>query len=335
MVSNTEVFPEFDKIFLNNGESILDVGCGGSGYESHKFDDWWNRFVFFKKRVGIDIYQKEIDWRILHFPQDTFIIMNAIDIDKQFGEKSFDVVHCQNVVEHLEKDKAIELIKKMEKIARKQIILGTPKGFRQSDEATLARNPFEEHKFAFTKEELEKLGYNVITIGDYFLCYKNLSPMIIGNTSICLNKKLNLGCGFNKKPIEEGWVNIDKDASVNPDIVRDLEKGLPFDDNSIDEIYAHHVLEHTEDFIFVLSEIYRVCKNGAEIEIEVPLGITDDPTHKTFFTPTSFEHWCEPLEKKTGWKQDYYGSKIKFKKIYETIINTPQPVLRIILQVIK
>jgi len=177
MVSNLDVFPKFDEVFLNKGESILDVGCGGTSYENNRSHDWWNRFIFFKKRVGIDIYQKEIEWRISHFPQDMFIIMNAIDIDKQFGEKSFDVVHCQNVVEHLEKNKALELIKKMEKIARKQIILGTPKGFRQSDGATLARNPFEEHKFAFTEEELKKLGYNVITIGDYFLCYKNFGEV--------------------------------------------------------------------------------------------------------------------------------------------------------------
>lgn len=148
-------------------------------------------------------------------------------------------------------------------------------------------------------------------------------------------RKLNLGCGFNKKPKEEGWINIDADASVNPDMARDIEQGLPFDDSSVDEVYAHHVLEHMEDFIFVLGEIYRVCMDGAEIEVEVPLGVSDDPSHKTFFAPTSFEHWCEPLENKTGWRQFYYGGNIKFKKIYETIINTPQPVLRIILQVIK
>ena len=148
-------------------------------------------------------------------------------------------------------------------------------------------------------------------------------------------RKLNLGCGFNKKPKEDGWINIDSDPSVNPDIIRDLERGLPFDSNSVDEVYAHHILEHMEDFIFVLSEIYRVCRDGAEIEVEVPLGVSDDPSHRVFFTPTSFNHWCEPLEQKTGWRQDYYGSKIKFKKIYETIINTPTPCLRLILRVVK
>lgn len=145
------------------------------------------------------------------------------------------------------------------------------------------------------------------------------------------NIKLDLGCGLHKK---EGFIGLDSD-DCGQEIIWNLEQGIPLPDNSVSELRAFHVLEHVEDFIFVLKEIYRVCKNGAEITAETPLGIVDDPTHKTFFTPTSFNHWCEPLEKKTGWRQDYYGKEIKFKKIYETIINTPQFVLRIILQVIK
>lgn len=173
MVSNRDVFPIFDKIFLNNEESILDVGCGGTAYENNREHDWWNRFIFFKRRVGIDIHPKEIEWRSSHFPNDGFIVGDAANVGRFFPDKSFDVVHCQNVIEHLEKDKAIKLIRDMENIAKKQVILGTPKGFRQSDDATLARNPFEKHICEFSEEELKGLGYTVVTIGDYYLCYKN------------------------------------------------------------------------------------------------------------------------------------------------------------------
>lgn len=147
-------------------------------------------------------------------------------------------------------------------------------------------------------------------------------------------RKINLGCGFAKK---EGYINIDSDKSVDPDIVRELERGLPFDDSSVDEVYAHHVLEHLkpEDFIFILSEIYRVCKNGAKIEIEVPLGVVDDPLHQTFFTETSFVHWCEPLEKKTGWRQNYYGGGMRFRELSKDVFPTPQMVMRLVLEVIK
>ena len=145
-------------------------------------------------------------------------------------------------------------------------------------------------------------------------------------------RRINLGSGMFRK---EGYINIDKDLSAKPDIVRDIERGLPFDSDSVDEVRACHILEHVSDFIFVLKEIYRVCKNGATVFIEVPIGISDDPTHKTFFTPTSFDHWIEPLDGKEGRKQDYYGGNIHFRAIERAIVATPQPVLCLTLMVIK
>jgi len=104
--------------------------------------------------------------------------------------------------------------------------------------------------------------------------------------------KLNLGCGVHKL---EGYINIDKDPKVNPDIVRDIEKGLPFSDNTVEEVYASHFLEHVEDLIFVMEEIYRVCKNGALVKIRVPHGLSGsgmrDPTHVRFFVEESFHYF--------------------------------------------
>lgn len=97
-------------------------------------------------------------------------------------------------------------------------------------------------------------------------------------------KKLNLGCGKQKL---EGYIGIDiKD--YGQEIVRDITRGLPFDDNSVDEIFASHFFEHLsgEDVIFVLEECYRVLKPNCEIEIRVPHSQTDEafyPDHKSFW----------------------------------------------------
>jgi len=53
-------------------------------------------------------------------------------------------------------------------------------------------------------------------------------------------KKLNLGCGANKVV---GCINVDMYG--NPDIKHNLDEyPYPFENDSVDEIYAFHLLEH-------------------------------------------------------------------------------------------
>lgn len=78
--------------------------------------------------------------------------------------------------------------------------------------------------------------------------------------------RLNLGCNDLKL---EGFTNIDIDARVNPDVVAD-SLNLPYDDESVDEIYAGHLLEHTTVHENALKEWHRVLKKGGRITITVP-----------------------------------------------------------------
>jgi len=104
--------------------------------------------------------------------------------------------------------------------------------------------------------------------------------------------KLNLGCG-NKKI--KGWINCDKSDIVKPDKVIDLEKKLPFKDNSVEKIICEHVLEHIHNFIPLMKELHRVCKPNAKIYIKTPFyaswGQYNDPTHVRFFTPYTFNYF--------------------------------------------
>lgn len=107
--------------------------------------------------------------------------------------------------------------------------------------------------------------------------------------------KLNLGCGRDKRP---GYVNVDKHAVLEPDMVVDLEAPpWPFADSTVDEIVAHHVLEHlgqaTDTFLAIIREMYRVLKPGGTIDIAVPHPRSDlylgDPTHVRPVTPAMFQ----------------------------------------------
>ena len=60
-----------------------------------------------------------------------------------------------------------------------------------------------------------------------------------------LNKlKLNLGCGNKKK---DGFKGVDKYPCEAVDILSDITKPLPFDDNSVDEVLMDNVIEHIVD----------------------------------------------------------------------------------------
>lgn len=80
-------------------------------------------------------------------------------------------------------------------------------------------------------------------------------------------KKLNLGSGGD---YIDGYINVDLYAE-KADERFDIAK-LPYQDNSIDEIRAYHVVEHFDymQVQHVLQEWYRVLKPNAKIRIETP-----------------------------------------------------------------
>ena len=85
-----------------------------------------------------------------------------------------------------------------------------------------------------------------------------------------------------------GFLNVDCVAVCQPDQVVNLEQTpWPWADDAVDEIKLIHVLEHlgqsTDVFLAIIKEMYRVCREGARIEIIVPHPRSDhylgDPTH--------------------------------------------------------
>lgn len=103
--------------------------------------------------------------------------------------------------------------------------------------------------------------------------------------------KLNLGCGPDKK---EGYIGIDRTALPTVAVVHDLDVyPYPFEDNSVDEVYCSHILEHLVDFNKTMEELWRICKPNALIAVKGPYYkhqlAYGDPTHKHFFTERTFD----------------------------------------------
>lgn len=106
-------------------------------------------------------------------------------------------------------------------------------------------------------------------------------------------KKLNLGCGG--RPIA-GYVNLDVNGSLGADVCHDLNRyPYPFADGEFDEVRCEHVLEHLDDIVKPLEEIWRICRPGAVVRIVVPVfpgvGAIVDPTHKCFYSYGVFDYF--------------------------------------------
>ena len=108
-------------------------------------------------------------------------------------------------------------------------------------------------------------------------------------------KRLNLGCGFDKR---EGWVNADNFPECSPELLFNIESTpWPIQDNEYDYILMKHVLEHVgatfEGFAAVMRELYRVLTPGGIVEIHVPdyrhNTYWSDPTHVRAFTGLTFK----------------------------------------------
>ena len=60
------------------------------------------------------------------------------------------------------------------------------------------------------------------------------------------------------------------------------------------EVYANSVLEHLSDLIRSFAEIHRILNAGGILKGGVPwynyVGAFGDPTHKQFFTKTTFQY---------------------------------------------
>jgi len=127
------------------------------------------------------------------------------------------------------------------------------------------------------------------------------------------SRKLNVGCGGT--PLD-GWVSLDKHDYPHVDILYDLESGhqmqwrakvTPYvpegkwgytvPDDTFDEIAMIHVVEHVQNILPCMQELWRVAKPGCRLSITCPYGSSDnadeDPTHVRRIYSNSFVYFSQ------------------------------------------
>lgn len=135
--------------------------------------------------------------------------------------------------------------------------------------------------------------------------------------------KLYLGAG---KDCREGYTNVDIYPFPGVDVVADVTKGLPFKDNSVEEVFTQDFMEHLpqESKIPVINEIWRVLQDNGLMEHWIPnAGSRNDfgsPSHLSHWNLQQFEHF--DIESYRYEKDhDYEGFVGKFKKVLAEEVN--------------
>jgi predicted SAM-dependent methyltransferase len=160
------------------------------------------------------------------------------------------------------------------------------------------------------------------------------SPILVEAAPRAIERKLDLGCGLNPK---EGFEGVDVRGGVAKHVVDLFKFPWPFEDNSVDELHASHLLEHVparevelrdimpwsegakphevspddvkryvgaDMFFAFMDECYRILKPDCWMHIIVPSGRSNrafwDPTHRRFFMQETFLYLAHDWRKMNG-----------------------------------
>ena len=128
--------------------------------------------------------------------------------------------------------------------------------------------------------------------------------------------KLNLACG---ERYMGGYINLDNNKNIKADIYHDINTfPWPFKDNEFDEIFCHHILEHVEDLLKTMEEIWRISKNKSRILIFGPhsgsFEMHVDLTHKRGLNTQTFRRCFLPEGDTWG-----FYTKAKFRVLKDYI----------------
>ena len=130
--------------------------------------------------------------------------------------------------------------------------------------------------------------------------------------------KLDIACGKNKQP---GFTGIDKYEFPGVDIIQDLEKyPYPFKDDSVDEVFCSHYIEHVSDMVQFINEVHRILKPGAPATIVAPyyasMRAWQDPTHRRAISEATFLYFNKAWRETNTVDFKYLGITADFDFTY-------------------
>ncbi|MCX8171203.1 MAG: class I SAM-dependent methyltransferase [Candidatus Bathyarchaeota archaeon] len=132
--------------------TILDVGCGRGE---------WGFLLRAKKKgsphlIGVDIWRPHLENLCGTMVYSGLIMADAPHLPLK--DRCVDISLACEILEHLAKDAGYKLLRELERVSRKTIIVSTPLNWPQGK---IYGNPYERHISEWSVQDLTCLGYNV------------------------------------------------------------------------------------------------------------------------------------------------------------------------------
>ena len=147
---------------LSESRSVLDIGCG----VGETIKDFCCPI-----KIGVDAHRPYLEHSKSKYGEQ-FVKLNfrAERLSELFLPKSLDSVTLIDVIEHFEKEVAWDVLRQVEEIASKRVIIFTPRGFfhqREFDHYDLGGESFQRHRSGWEVEDFKDRGYNIVIFSKF------------------------------------------------------------------------------------------------------------------------------------------------------------------------
>jgi ubiquinone/menaquinone biosynthesis C-methylase UbiE len=155
---------------LVEGGTVLDLACGRGKWGYLLRSNWWSTKNGRGDEepellVGLDVFLPFLRKMKYHRVYDDVVHSDATCLP--FRNGVFDTVLASEVIEHMDRDLGRLLLKEIERVAKKVVIVTTPNFMRRRGGLNTPEgfNPYEKHVARWGMRELKDVGYNVRGVG--------------------------------------------------------------------------------------------------------------------------------------------------------------------------
>jgi len=135
---------------LRDCQTVLDLGCGHNSPA---------KFLDGKHLVGMDGYEPDLKRAKERGTHDEYLLGDIRSAANHAGQRKFDACIALDVIEHLTKEDGWQMLKSMEQLAAKRVVIFTPNGFIPQ----FSQNgDLQQHLSGWEPTEMEQAGYEVL-----------------------------------------------------------------------------------------------------------------------------------------------------------------------------